>query len=76
MTTKTTTCPNCGGPNELTTGERDEHGNITRKAIVRVTHRPACPQWQQRARQHGAHPDITELVHEDDQVKITETAQA
>jgi hypothetical protein len=76
MTTKIATCPSCGGRNEITTGERDEHGNVTRKAIVRVTHRPSCPQWIQRSRQHGAHPDITELVHESDQAKIIEVAEA
>lgn len=73
MTAKT--CPDCGGITEITRGERDKSGTVTRKATVRVTHQPSCPQWQQRVRRHGGHPDITELVHEDNQVKITEVAE-
>jgi hypothetical protein len=65
------TCPDCGGDIEVIRGVQDGT-TVIRKADVRIMYRPSCPQWQRRARQHGAHPDITELVHEDDQVRISE----
>ena len=69
----TKTCPDCGGLNELTRGERDGP-KIIRKARIRIAHVPSCPQWLAKIRLHGGHPDITTLVHEADEFTLTEWA--
>ena len=69
----TQACPDCAGPIELTRGKRNGR-KITRKASIRIAHRPTCPQWIRKCRQHGTHPDIAELVHEADEFTMTEWA--
>jgi hypothetical protein len=69
----TKSCPDCGGLNELTRGERDG-SKIIRKARIRIEHRLTCPQWPERVRQHGGHPEVTELTHESADFVLTERA--
>lgn len=69
------TCPDCDGRIPIAKGELSE-GRVIRKAKVRVVHKASCPQWQQRARQHGAHPDISTLIHDGEHAKITEEAES
>jgi hypothetical protein len=69
----TKTCPDCGGPIEIARGKHDG-SKIIRKAKIGIEHRSTCPQWLRKCRQHGAHPDVTELVHEADEFVMTEWA--
>jgi hypothetical protein len=69
----TKACPDCGGPNELTRGKRDGP-KIIHKARIRIEHRLPCPQWLQRVRQHGGHPEISILSHETPEFELMEWA--
>ena len=69
----TKSCPDCGGLNELTRGERDG-SKIIRKARIRVEHRLTCPMWLRKVQDHGG--GITELVHESAECVINEWASA
>jgi hypothetical protein len=68
-------CPTCDGSIEVKRGELDSDGNVTRRAEVWVIHRRSCEQWHRVARAHGCHPDVHTLIHEGDEVKITEGAR-
>jgi len=70
---KAKTCPSCNGSIEVTRGERDGP-TIIRRAEVLVVHRWSCQQWYKTARKHGGHPEISTVVHEDSEVRITELA--
>jgi hypothetical protein len=67
-------CPDCNGVIEVIRGQLDGD-KIIRKATVRIVHRSSCPKWRQKAREHGAHPDITVLVHETEKVILTEETE-